>query len=192
MVSSAVRFVFDRLGALAAPKPARSPRARAGSPARLLLAAAALLQPACFSSAPALGPALAPATGGPAAPEGAPLGEFELSGDGLARGTIAPTKCTSGDLEQFLGADLIDETLGLVVRLVVDPLLGPALRVHSVEAPFERAILFFHEECERFEMSLTPTGWIVNDVYVRELVLDVDCVNEEGATLTGHATARCG
>jgi hypothetical protein len=188
MVSSVARFVFDRLGALSAPKPARSRRARAGSPARLLLAAAALLQPACFSSAPAL----APATGGPAAPEGAPLGEFELSGDGLARGTIAPSKCTSGDLEHFLGADLTDEALGLVVRLVVDPLLGPALRVHSVEAPFERAILFFHEECERFEMSLAPTGWIINDVYVRELELDVDCVNEEGATLTGHATARCG
>jgi hypothetical protein len=153
--------------------------------ARIASVVAALMATGCFSAAPNASPETA-------AGADDRLGTFEVTSSGLARGEIAPTRCDGGDLEQFLGVDLTDESRGLVVRLVVDPLEGPALRVFARDSPWERTVLFFRETCDRFEMSLAPTGWTINDVVVRELVLDVDCANEIGATIRGSARARCG
>ena len=131
----------------------------------------------------------------PGSDEGPPpvesIGRFEVSSAAVSRGIIVPTRCDAGDGEQFLGGDLRDESLGVTVRLVVDPLYGPALRVYDTRAPFERSVLFFEEECERFELSLVPTGEEINSIVVRELELEVDCENEEGATIYGRAAARC-
>ena len=129
--------------------------------------------------------------GGDEGPPAEGIGRFEVSSVAVSRGIIVPTRCDSGDTEQFLGGDLLDESLGLSVRLVVDPLYGPALRVYDTRAPFERSVLFFEEECEKFDMSLEPTGEEVNSVIVRDLELDVDCENEDGATIYGRAAARC-
>lgn len=117
------------------------------------------------------------------------LGQFAITSPGGASGTVAPTSCTSGDRELFLGVDLTDERSGLVVRLVVDPLDGPVVRVYDRDAPFDRTVLFFRDECETFESSLEETGWIVNDVRVRRVTLDLDCENEEGAAISGRAHA---
>ena len=129
--------------------------------------------------------------GGDESPPAAGIGRFEVSSAAVSRGVIVPTRCDAGDTEQYLGGDLQDEELGVAVRLVVDPLYGPALRVYDTRAPFERSVLFFEEECERFELSLEPTGEEVNSVIVRDFELDVDCENEDGATIYGHAAGRC-
>lgn len=148
------------------------------------LVVAALTVCGCFSTRP---PASSGEGGGASGP---PLGEFTVTSPGGARGTVTPTVCLAGDRELFLGADLLDERSGLVVRLVVDPLEGPILRVFDRAAPFERTVLLFREECTSFELSLEETGWTINDLPVRRLELAIDCESEEGAAIAGRASAE--
>jgi hypothetical protein len=120
------------------------------------------------------------------------LGSFEVASLGAPRGTIAPATCVVGDHELFLGADLVDPDTNLVVRLVIDPLDGPALRVYDADAPFDRSVLFFRDECTTFGMELEETGSMVNNIVERRLELAVECENEDGATIRGSASAaRC-
>ncbi|MEO7973204.1 MAG: hypothetical protein ABIU84_06410 [Thermoanaerobaculia bacterium] len=140
----------------------------------------------CFSAAPGLGAATAGATPDR---EGDRLGNFAVASIGSPPGTIRPSACIVGDHELFLGADLVDPDTQLVVRLVVDPLAGPALRVYDSTEPFDRTVLFFRDECATFKMDLEETGTIVNNIVLRKLALEVDCENEEGATIRGNASA---
>lgn len=119
----------------------------------------------------------------------AALGSFDVASIGAPPATIRPTACQAGDHELFLGADLVDPATGMVVRLVIDPLDGPALRVYDSDAPFDRTVLFFREECSQFDMTLGETGTIVNNIVERTLELEVDCENELGATIRGRARA---
>ena len=146
----------------------------------------ALGLPGCFSSATGLAPAHA------AGEPGQRLGTFEVASLGAPPGTIAPASCVAGDHELFLGADLVDPDAHLVVRLVIDPLDGPALRIYDADAPFDRSVLFFRDECTTFGMELEETGTMVNNIVERSLELEVDCENEDGATIRGSASvARC-
>ena len=78
------------------------------------------------------------------------------------------------------------------MRLVIAPLYGPALRIYDADAPFDRSVLFFRDECTTFEMELGETGATVNNIVERSLELQVDCENEDGATIRGSASvARC-
>lgn len=142
--------------------------------------------PGCFSSATGLA-----ATRATAEP-GQRLGGFEVSSIGAPPGTIAPATCVAGDHELFLGADLVDPDTHLIVRLAIDPLYGPALRIYDADAPFDRSVLFFRDECTTFGMELGETGTTVNNIVERSLELEVDCENEDGATIRGSASvARC-
>lgn len=154
--------------------------------ASVLVLAPAIAALGCFTTRPA---AVAGEAGGSTGSAIA-LGEFDVTSPGGASGTLTPTTCASGDRELFLGADLTDERSGLVVRLVIDPLDGPIVRVYDREAPFERTVLFFRDECDTFESSLEETGWIVNDIRVRRVTLALDCENEEGAAIAGRAHAE--
>jgi len=158
------------------------PESRRGG-AGIALGFLSLLLGGCMASSPT-------GRSGDAAP-GDGIGRFEVSSAAVSRGVIVPTRCEAGDHENFLGGDLRDDSLGITVRLVVDPLYGPALRVYDTSAPFERAVLFFEEECERFEMRLDRAGFRVDNASVRDLELEVDCENEDGATIFGRAAARC-
>lgn len=153
----------------------------------ILVLVAPLLLAGCFSAYP--GSDVATSASGPGGATG--VGHFEVASFGEPRGEIVPVRCESGDLEHYLGGDLIDEEQQIAVRLVVDPLYGPALRVYDLETPFEHSVLFYSEDCVRFDMTLAPTGWIVNDVQVRKLDLAVECENEDGATIAGEVSARC-
>ncbi len=170
----------------------RKLRGRTHLPAIVAIAAVSTFAPAllgCFSTAPGL--AAHSAGQGSGESQGA-LGSFEVASVGAPPGRIAPASCVAGDRELFLGADLVDPGTKLVVRLVIDPLDGPALRIYDADAPFDRSVLFFREDCATFELDLEPTGWIVNDIVVRRLELKVDCENETGATIRGSASAgRC-
>jgi hypothetical protein len=118
-----------------------------------------------------------------------PLGLFEASFDGRQTVRLVPTRCDSGDPQLFLGVDLASEEVRAVVRLVVDPLVGPVARLFDADHPFERTAVFQRADCRRFELSLEETGWTINDVRVRKIELDLDCTLPEGARLSGRATA---
>lgn len=145
--------------------------------------------------AAALAGCLSSATGletSTAAGSDARLGSFDVASIGAPPGTISPASCGAGDHELFLGADLVDPDTRLVVRLVVDPIDGPVIRVYDADAPFDRSVVFFRDECTTFTMDLAETGTMVNNIVERRLELEIECENADGATIRGRASAaRC-
>lgn len=137
-----------------------------------------LLLTACFSSRPIGGPA----EGSP------PLGSFAVISPTLGDRTLAPSECTAGDRQLFLGADFSSSTGPLVLRLVVDPIAGPAIRVFDAGAPFDRSVVFRRSDCRAFHFSIERTGWRINDVYDYRVTLELDC-SREGESVSGQATA---
>ncbi len=119
------------------------------------------------------------------------LGSFAVTSATLGDATLAPTSCTAGDRQLFLGADFASESNGLVLRLVVDPIEGPAVRLYAAGEPFDRSVVFHRSECGIFHFSLDSTGWRVNDVNDYRLTLELDC-SRPGESLKGSAsTTHC-
>ena len=116
------------------------------------------------------------------------LGSLEVASQVLGNHVLTPTVCTSGDRQQFLGADLSDPGTSLVLRLAVDPLEGPAVRVFSAEAPFDRSVVFRRSDCAVFHFSLDSTGWRVNDVEDYRVTLQLDC-SRPGERVSGSASS---
>ena len=102
---------------------------------------------------------------------------------------MSPSVCTAGAREVFFGADFQDLASGLVLRLAVDPLSGPALRLFPTAAPLERNVLFRRSECRTFKYTLEATGWRVGTVQDYRASLEVDCTNASGDSISGTAAA---
>ena len=113
------------------------------------------------------------------------FGTIDISSEVVGVHKFAPARCTAGDEQFFLGGDFIDDTAGVTVRLVVDPLEGPAVRAFSTAEPFTRSVVFKRAECRVFHMSLQETGLTINDVKQYRVSLDVDCANAAGDALLG-------
>lgn len=137
----------------------------------------------CFSLQPM--PVGTAATASPAAG----LGSIQVSSPKLGDLTIVPTDCASGSRQYFLGGDFLDAKSGVTVRLAVDPIGSPAIRVFSQSAPFDKSVAFRREECSVFHFSLDTTGWRVNHVDDYRLTLNVDCARaNESVRGTASAT----
>lgn len=118
-------------------------------------------------------------------------GEVTLAGPTFGESTQRLTGCVSGQHEEFLGGDLVGPG-PLVVRLAVDPLTGPGLRVYDPQERYRRAIVIRQSECEVFHFSLARGGQI-NEIYVWRLSLDVDCTLPSGDHVRAEVTdAICG
>ena len=135
----------------------------------------------CFSSKP---------IGGPGASNGSSptLGTFAVTSQVLGDHVLTPSACTAGDRQLFLGADFATPSSPLVVRLVVDPLDGPAVRVFSTDAQFDRTVVFRRSDCQVFHFSLDSTGWRVNDVTDYRVTLQLDCTRD-AESIKGEASA---
>jgi hypothetical protein len=155
-----------------------------GTPALVWPAGSVALLAGCLSGRPVGGSRVA------SAPPSA-LGSFTVTSGTLGNSVLAPTACSAGDRELFLGADLSSSDSDLVVRLVVDALDGPAVRVFAATAPFDRTVVFRRSECGVFHFSLDSTGWRVNDRYDYRLTLQLDC-SRNGESIAGSAsTTHC-
>lgn len=153
-----------------------------------LLLAIVVVSPGCFSFQGEPLPGTVAASG---ATPGV-LGSFTVSSPLLGDATVAPTECAAGDFHQFLGGDFSDPGTGLVVRLVVDPLDGPAARVFDASDPYHRSVVLRRSECAAFHFSLEWTGLTINDFRDYRLSLDLDCVLADGTTVHGSAsTTHC-
>jgi hypothetical protein len=153
----------------------------------LMLAAAltlAIMTVGCFSSQ------FTPPDRKGAAGEPQSLDPFDFSSAALGHWLISPSSCTAGDRELFLGADLFDDSAAVVIRLVVDPLDGPAVRVFAKAAPFENSVIFRRSECRVFHFSLESTGWRINEVQDYRLSLDLDCASKNGDTIKGRVSVN--
>ena len=135
----------------------------------------------CLASRPVGSSNASPA--GPSA-----LGSFTVSSRVLGNQVFAPSACTAGDRELFLGADFKGQGSNLVVRLVVDPLDGPAVRIFSADAQLDRSVVFRRSECGVFHFSLDSTGWRVNEMNDYRLTLQLDC-SRPGESISGSASA---
>ena len=155
------------------------------APVGALILLLAMASAACFSF-----PAMP--LPGAAATEGAPpgvLGSFDVRSPLLGDATVAPTVCAAGDLQQFLGGDFHDPASGLVVRLVVDPLEGPAARLFDLEDRFQRSVVLRRTDCAVFHFSLEHTGLTINDVRDYRLSLELDCALVDGTTVRGSVSS---
>ena len=118
-----------------------------------------------------------------------PLGSLKLSSVALGQLTLSPTSCTAGGRELFLGADFADDAAGIVTRLVVDPLDGPAVRVFAGATPFEKSIVFRRSDCRAFHFSLESTGWRINRIDDYRVTLDLDCSGQGRDSIEGKVSA---
>ena len=117
------------------------------------------------------------------------LGSIALASRDFGSVTVQPTSCVSGGPQHFLGADFGDDKSGFTVRLVVDPLEGPAVRAFSSETPFDKSVVFRRSECRTFHFSLDSTGWRINDVDDYRVTLDLDCASKTGDSIQGKLGA---
>jgi hypothetical protein len=128
----------------------------------------------------------------PAAAEHVSFGVLKIVPASSVPLTLSPSVCTAGAREVFYGADFEDPASGLVLRLAVDPVSGPALRLFPRASPFEKNLLFRRSECRSFRFSLDATGWRVGTTLDYRASLDVDCTNASGDSITGKvAAAHC-
>lgn len=149
----------------------------------LLLAALVLLTfPACTSSGQ-----LAYLSGHSA--DGTSLGSVTLASQSVGDVTFAPTRCSAGDTEQFLGGDFTDEKEAMILRFVIDPLYGPAVRAFSMKEPNDRTVVFRKNDCRTFAFHIERTGLSVNDVDEYRISLEVDCATSQG-TLTAKVSSN--
>jgi len=101
-------------------------------------------------------------------------GRVELRGPSDAVTELAPLRCSSGEREQFLGADFTG-TSGATARVFVDPLGGATLRFFDSKERLTPGLLFTRAECETFHLDLRRTGWQVNDVYDLSVRVEFSC-----------------
>ena len=124
--------------------------------------------------------------------EPATTGSLQLSGPTFGEVTLAPSGCRSGEHEVFLGADFSSPDSDLVVRLVVDPLEAPGVRIFDRNNRSGKTLVLRKADCAGFEAYLGRKGWQLNDVYVLEAHIQLDCTLPGGDRITGRvATESC-
>jgi hypothetical protein len=99
--------------------------------------------------------------------------------------------CRSGDREYFLGVDLADRGEKAAVRVLIDPMDGPRLRVVLEGTGGRKSMALGPSSCRRLEARIEPTGWRVNRVRDFDGSLEADCTGE-GLEVVAHVRfAHC-
>lgn len=99
--------------------------------------------------------------------------------------------CRSGDREYFLGVDLADREGQAAVRVLIDPMDGPRLRVALESTGGRKSMVLGPSSCRRLEARIEPTGWRVNRVRDFDGSLEADCAGE-GLEVVAHVRfAHC-
>jgi len=122
-----------------------------------------------------------------APPEGTVVGRFNTRLSKMDLEAFDTTTCESGEHQSFLGADLRAAENGPVVRIVIDPLTGPAVRVFDPADPARRTATYRRNDCRKFEVELEDTGWKVNELRDYRVTLDIQCEHGNGSYLAGSA-----
>ncbi len=148
-------------------------------PAVLLLG---LLSAGCASSRPA------GSAGG--TQEARTFGSFKVASAHLENSAPAVTSCQAGDRLSFVGVDLFDDAAGTVVRLVVDPLYGPAVRVFALDDPYDKSVVFRRDDCRTFKFEMKTSGWRINGATEYHLKLELDCARPTGDSIVGQVAIR--
>lgn len=146
-------------------------------------------KPALALLAALLGSAAGCVTLGPAGHEPAVTGRLVLAGPTFGERELVPVRCDSGQRQVFLGVDFASGETGLVARLAVDPIDGPAVKIFEAGAPFGPALLLRQRDCAAFHFSLARSGWRINDFDVLRVTLQLDCSLPAGDSVKGELAA---
>jgi hypothetical protein len=88
--------------------------------------------------------------------------------------------CASGDRESFLGVDLADRKEQAILRLVVDPMEGPRLKVVVGGPGSRKSLALPSSSCRRLQARVEPTAWRANRVRDFSGFVDADCTSDTG------------
>jgi hypothetical protein len=94
--------------------------------------------------------------------------------------------CSSGDLEYFLGVDLADQARSAFVRLVIDPLDGPRVKVVLRNGEAREELVLGPEQCLQLDAGVKPTGWRINTVRDFSGFVSAECRREDGRAVNLH------
>ena len=111
------------------------------------------------------------------ADEGRSVAELKIDGR-----VVPVAGCRSGDHAYFLGADLMGASNEPVLRVVIDPLEGPRLRLLGTRG----GAVLGPEQCPELRASVRHTGWWVNDVRDVAGEVQAQCTLKDG----GRVEAR--
>jgi hypothetical protein len=108
-----------------------------------------------------------------------------IAGPTLGTAELHPTSCASGNRWVFFGAQAEDARVGMGIRLVIDPIEGPVVRVFKFADDGENSIVLRRRDCTKFEFDFGRTGKSVNFVEEMKLGLDLDCKSKAGDFVVG-------
>jgi hypothetical protein len=114
-----------------------------------------------------------------------PVGTVSLVSATLGSHTLVPTACASGEQQLFLGADFLDTSQGLTMRLILDPTGSASIRVFRSSNPLDRGVLIERPDCDDLQLSLERTGWRINDIFDLRVRIELDCHAASGDSLQG-------
>jgi hypothetical protein len=104
--------------------------------------------------------------------------------------TITPERCASGDRWNFYGVDLVDASGAGGVRLAIDPIAGPRVRVQLPGDEGRSTIVLDEAHCSTYRADVHHNGWTVNDFRSVDGRLELDCASNKGEHVQGVLTFR--
>jgi hypothetical protein len=109
-----------------------------------------------------------------------------MAGPTLGSRELRTNKCVSGGRFSFRGVDIFDETTKevFVLRLVLDPIEGPVVRIYT-DSEFGKSIILRRKDCRTFEYELKSTGSVVNFVSEMKVAVQLDCHTKAGDFVVG-------
>jgi hypothetical protein len=104
-------------------------------------------------------------------------GTLKSSG-ALGSWSLTPSECTSGQHEGFAGVSLSSEQSPTVIRIVSDPMRGDVL---VVVRPGTKNVVLDGTSCSRFQLRSHRTDTNVNEIWLVDGSLEVNCPELSGA-----------
>jgi hypothetical protein len=110
-----------------------------------------------------------------------------FSGPTLGKGELKTNQCQSGSRRSFLGADAYDQNTKevLVLRLVIDPIEGPVVRLYK-DSDSGPSLVLRKSDCSTFDYTLESTGSMVNFVSEMRFGMHLDCRGPKGDLVVGN------
>ncbi len=97
-----------------------------------------------------------------------------------------PERCSSGDAALFVGFDFLSAHDEGHMRVVVEPIDGPALRWSFGPGTTQSQIVLHRSDCARLDVDVHATDWHVNDVRDFSGSVDLQCDAPGGVRIEGR------
>ena len=110
-----------------------------------------------------------------------------FAGPTLGNGELKTNQCQSGGRRSFLGVDTFDQNTKevLVLRLVIDPIRGPVVRLYK-DSDSGPSLVLRKSDCSTFDYVLENTGNVVNFVSEMKFAMHLDCRGPKGDLVVGN------